>query len=87
MLIDTGGLTYYDIASKKIMPYLEYHGIKKIDTIVITHDDFDHCGALDSLNSQIKNADFHLKSSVFSIFNSKSWSNIQMARHWRIYST
>ena len=54
MLIDTGGLTYYDIASKKIMPYLEYHGIKKIDTIVITHDDFDHCGALDSLNSQIE---------------------------------
>ena len=49
MLIDTGGLQNYDIASKKIMPYLEYHGIRKIDTVVITHDDFDHNGALDSL--------------------------------------
>ena len=54
MLIDTGGLSNYDIASKKIMPYLEYHGIRKIDIVVITHNDFDHCGALDSLKEQIK---------------------------------
>ena len=54
MLIDTGGLTYYDIASKKIIPYLQYHGIKKIDVVVITHEDYDHCGALESLSEQIK---------------------------------
>ena len=54
MLIDTGGLSNYDIASKKIMPYLNYHGIRKIDIVVITHEDFDHCGALESLSKQIK---------------------------------
>ena len=54
MMIDTGGLTNYDIANKKIIPYLEYHGIKHIDIIVITHDDFDHCGALEELNKQIE---------------------------------
>lgn len=53
MLIDTGGLTNYDIADKKIMPYLEYNGIRKIDKIVITHQDYDHCGALDSLKEKI----------------------------------
>ena len=31
-----------------------------------------------------KNAYFRLKSSVFSIFSSKSWSNIQMAGDERI---
>ena len=54
MLIDTGGLQNYDIASKKIMPYLNYHGIRKIDIVVVTHDDYDHCGALENLKSQIR---------------------------------
>jgi competence protein ComEC len=54
MLIDTGGQLNYDIANKKIIPYLKYHGLDKIDIIVITHDDFDHCGALSSLNENIK---------------------------------
>lgn len=54
MLIDTGGLINYDIANKKIMPFLNYHGIRKIDKVVITHDDYDHCGALKSLSENIK---------------------------------
>ena len=54
MLIDTGGSTRYDIASKKIIPYLRYYGIRDIDIIVITHDDYDHNGALQSLTNQIK---------------------------------
>ena len=54
MLIDTGGLINYDIASKKIVPYLKYHGIRKIDLIVITHDDYDQNGALESLCKQIE---------------------------------
>ena len=54
MMIDTGGLTYYDVANKKIIPYLEYHGIRHIDVVVITHDDFDHCGALEELNKKIE---------------------------------
>lgn len=53
MLIDTGGLTYYDIAEKKIMPYLNFHGIRQIDLVVITHDDYDHNGALESLKEKI----------------------------------
>ena len=53
MLIDTGGLNNYDIANKKIMPYLNYHGIRKIDIVVLTHDDYDHCGALNELADEI----------------------------------
>ena len=54
MLIDTGGLLYYDVATNKIIPYLHNHGIRKVDVVVISHDDYDHNGALDSLKKQIK---------------------------------
>ncbi len=54
MLIDTGGLLNYDIAQKKILPYLHFHGIREIDMVVITHDDYDHCGALQVLKENIK---------------------------------
>lgn len=53
MLIDTGGLINYDIAQQKIIPYLKYHGIRNIDIVVISHNDYDHCGALENLGKQI----------------------------------
>lgn len=53
MLIDTGGLRNYDIAKNNIIPYLHFHGIRKIDLVVITHDDYDHNGALTMLNKYI----------------------------------
>lgn len=71
MLIDTGGLTNYDIANKKIMPFLNYHGIRKIDKVVITHDDYDHCGALKSLNESIK---------INEIISDKSISNVVLGK-------
>lgn len=57
IMIDTGGLSYQDVASKRIIPTLKYLGISQVDTLYISHQDFDHCGALESLKSQysIKN--------------------------------
>ena len=49
VLIDTGGLKNRDVAQDIIIPYLYSEGIKKLDAVFISHDDFDHCGALDSL--------------------------------------
>ncbi len=49
VLIDTGGSIYRDIATRTIIPYLKSIGVKSLDYIVITHDDYDHSGALDSL--------------------------------------
>ncbi len=53
MLIDTGGNKNYDIAKHVIMEVLKSKGIHKIDKVVITHDDFDHSGALESLQEHI----------------------------------
>lgn len=49
VVLDTGGSRYNDIAKNTIIPFLESKGINKINKIIITHDDFDHNGALNSL--------------------------------------
>ena len=57
VLIDTGGLTYKDVAKDSLIPYLKKQRIYHIDLVIITHGDYDHCGALDSLveNFYVKN--------------------------------
>ena len=49
VLIDTGGLTYMDVANDSLIPYLRKKRIYSIDTVIITHYDFDHYGALGNL--------------------------------------
>lgn len=51
ILIDTGGLEYRDVAVDTIIPYLYSEGIQSLDAVFISHDDFDHSGALTSLLS------------------------------------
>ena len=50
VLIDTGGLTYMDVANDSLVPFLRKKRIYKIDTVFITHYDYDHYGALASLS-------------------------------------
>ncbi len=56
-LIDTGGLTYKDIAQDVLINYFKSKKIYSIDYVFITHNDYDHYGALESLreNYNIKN--------------------------------
>ncbi len=36
----------YDVGERIIEPYLDYHGIRKLDAVVMTHPDLDHGGGL-----------------------------------------
>ena len=49
VLIDTGGLTYMDLARESLIPYFKKQRLYDIDLVITTHNDYDHCGALDSL--------------------------------------
>ncbi len=49
VLIDTGGLSYMDLAKESLIPYLRKNRIYNIDLVITTHGDFDHTGTLDSL--------------------------------------
>ena len=56
-LIDTGGLSYMDVANESLIPYLKKKRIYQIDMVIITHYDYDHSGALEGLkkNYHVKN--------------------------------
>ena len=54
ILIDTGGLRNKDLAALTLVPYLRSVGVFKLDHVFISHDDFDHSGAYQSLADQLK---------------------------------
>ena len=39
-------LVDYDVGKRVIEPYLDFHGIRKLDMVVLTHPDVDHGGGL-----------------------------------------
>ena len=49
VLIDTGGLSYMDLAKESLIPFMRKKRIYNVDLVITTHNDYDHCGALDSL--------------------------------------
>ena len=46
-----------DVANDSLIPFLKKKRIYNIDLVITTHNDYDHCGALDSLkeNFYVKN--------------------------------
>ena len=49
VMIDTGGYKGFDMAKKTLIPFMNKKKINHIDALILTHDDFDHSGAKDSL--------------------------------------
>lgn len=60
ILIDTGGtFSYdqkktYDYTSKRIIPYLKSRGIRRLNTLILTHGDYDHMGEAINLVENFK---------------------------------
>lgn len=59
IMIDTGGIygSNYSISLNKTIPYLNSRGINEIDTLILTHGDYDHMGETVNLinNINVKN--------------------------------
>ena len=57
VMIDTGGNKSFDMAEKSLIPFMNKKKITHLDALILTHDDFDHSGAKDSLieNFKVKN--------------------------------
>ena len=54
ILVDTGGSRFFEVSKTRTIPYLKALGIKKLDYVVITHDDYDHNGSLPYLVNNFK---------------------------------
>lgn len=54
IMIDVAGSLYKDIPKDIILPVLKDKQIQTIDLVVITHDDFDHSGGLESLEQWVR---------------------------------
>ena len=64
IMIDTGGLYNNDLVSNILIPSLKSRGINKLDYLIVTHGDFDHCGEAINLieNYKVKNVVFNIGS-------------------------
>ncbi len=54
MLFDTGTMSNYDVGKFAVTPFLRQKGIKKIDTVVISHEHDDHCNGIPSILKRFK---------------------------------
>ncbi len=54
VLIDTGGSLFFDVALDCLIPYFKSQKIHQIDTLITTHDDFDHNGGVENLMSEFE---------------------------------
>ena len=54
VLIDTGGNISFDMAKECLIPYFNKMGVRHIDLLITTHDDYDHAGAAPSLMENFK---------------------------------
>lgn len=82
ILIDTGGQHDYDVAQQTIIPYLRAIGIHTLDYVYISHDDYDHCGALASLKEH-----FHVEKVIDTFEESRDigCAHIQMFQSQQVY--
>ena len=56
ILIDGGtinGTEHGKVGDSVIVPYLQAHGVKRLDAILLTHSDSDHCNALDEVMDEV----------------------------------
>jgi competence protein ComEC len=56
LLYDTGAKfpNGGDMGKNVVLPFFRYHGIKKIDTLIISHDDNDHSGGAESILKKMR---------------------------------
>ena len=54
LLYDCGSFSNYDIGKWVVAPFLWKQKTKKIDTVIISHQDMDHCSGLPSIMERFK---------------------------------
>ncbi|MGI6453252.1 MAG: DNA internalization-related competence protein ComEC/Rec2 [Syntrophomonadaceae bacterium] len=53
VLVDGGGSDFYDVGSKKVLPYLRSRGIRELYMVINTHPDTDHLRGLEKVLEEV----------------------------------
>lgn len=53
-MIDAAGNLYRDNAETIILPFLESIGVKQLDALIVSHEDFDHSGAVEEVCRRVQ---------------------------------
>lgn len=94
ILYDTGASypSGFNLADSVIIPYLEFHGITKLDKVIISHSDNDHAGGLLVLKEQIIIEEFIINEDSIRKTNNRycligqnfTWQGLKFEQLWPI---
>lgn len=80
VMVDCGSSDKKDLAKYTVVPCLKAMGIQRIDSVFVSHPDFDHCGAIPELISEAGENGIEIKRVIFQnasyIFSDEIISNI-----------
>ncbi len=71
ILFDTGGSIKNDLAKECLIPYFQKRKIRSIDAVILTHYDYDHAGALESLKNNFEVKEVYDRNDFLSNQNSR----------------
>ena len=60
-LIDSGSSTVKNVGQYRVLPYLKYRGIRKLDYIFVTHTDSDHTNGIEEILTMIASGQTSLR--------------------------
>ena len=81
LLIDTGGSRYKDVAGDILIPYLRSQGLASVE-VIVSHDDYDHDGALKSLQQGFSVTEVHRGKPASIVFNGLTISDPLADHHF-----
>jgi len=80
VLFDAGSLYGNDIGTRIVSPYLDYIGIRKIDALIVSHNDTDHINGIPEV---VKNCDVRSVYANKVFFDSKDvWGTAEFLNDW-----
>lgn len=79
ILFDGGSLSYKDIGTKIILPFLKCNGIARLDSIILSHCDIDHINGIPEVCSRFETAQIFAGTTFFD--DSESYSETLLRRH------
>jgi len=92
ILYDTGAAypSGFNLVDAVVLPYLKFHGINKLDKVIISHSDNDHAGGLQTLREQINVEEFIINDasiqepgSKYCLINqSFTWQGLNFMQLW-----